>query len=194
PFTDINSVQKYYNSIKFNHNNYITAGEKEGKKYKDFSLGNSPLSYNQEKIKNKTILLKTSNGTKVLNKLNDNNKIYIGALVNCKSLINRLVTYKDNVYLVCAGRNGTFSLEDFFTAGRFCYLLKQRGYSGDDLTIAAARIYKDNSDYEDIIKLFFHSDNGQNLLRLGYKKDIKYAAQKDIFSEIPYLKNHKIII
>ncbi|MFP4660576.1 MAG: 2-phosphosulfolactate phosphatase [Halanaerobiales bacterium] len=172
---------------------YLLAGEYKGKRIRGFDLGNSPLSFASKKFENNIVLLKTSNGTKVLNSIKKNNSIYIGGLVNSKSIVRLIRKKHRDVFLVCAGSYGTFSLEDFFAAGRYCYLLKREGWKGDDLTVAAARIYEDNSEYDDIVKLFYHSRNGQNLLELGYKKDIKFSSRVDIFNIVPVFNGEKII-
>lgn len=196
PFASSQLLKTFYKKLE-NKKDYLLAGEAKTEGIKGFHLGNSPLEFKQSIVKEKIILLKTNNGTNILQKINDINiktnlSIYIGALVNSKVITNKIINKKNDVYLICAGSQGTFSLEDFFTAGRFCSLLIHRGWEGDDLTVAANRIYQDNSAYQEIVKLFYHSCNGQNLLKLGYDKDIKYASRVDSISVVPVYNGHLI--
>ncbi|MEJ6950686.1 2-phosphosulfolactate phosphatase [Natronospora cellulosivora (SeqCode)] len=184
PFSSKKELLKYYNKHK-EKNNLLLAGEDKGRKIAGFDLDNSPLSFLNPILKGKTILFKTSNGTSVLNKIDRSNLILVGSLINSKIISELIMEKGENVYLICAGSNGAFSLEDFVSAGRFCYLLKQSAWKGDDLTTAAARIYEDNSLYKELVKLFYHSRNGQNLLELGYEEDIKFASKLDYYNLIP---------
>lgn len=184
PFSSKKGLLKFYNKER-NKDKYILAGETKGKKITGFDLDNSPLSFFNSVLIGKTVLFKTSNGTSVLNQIDKSNLILVGSLVNSKVIVDLVLKKNEDLYLICAGSNGTFSLEDFVSAGRFCYLLKKENWSGDDLTTAAARIYEDNRGYEEIVKLFYHSRNGQNLLKLGYEEDIKFASKLDSYDLLP---------
>ena len=192
PFKTESALLDFYNRVIYK-DKYILAGEYKGKQIRGFDFGNSPLSFIKNSFKNKIMLLKTSNGTRVLDNISNNNIVFIGGLVNSQKIVSLIKGKRKNANLVCAGSNGTFSLEDFFAAGRYCFLLKKLGWSGDDLTVAAARIYEDNSEYEDIVNLFYHSRNGQNLLELGYEKDIKFSSKIDIFDIAPVFDGKRIM-
>jgi len=192
PFSTESALRDYYMKEQ-NKAKYILAGEFEGKPIKGFDFGNSPLIFANNRFRKRIMLLKTSNGTKVLDQISKNNLVLIGGLVNSMKIVSMILDKEDDVYLVCAGSNGTFSLEDFFGAGRYCFLLREAGWKGDVLTVAAARIYEDNSEYEDIVNLFYHSRNGQNLFDLGYEKDIKFSSKVDIYDIAPVFDGKKII-
>ncbi|MFW5992201.1 MAG: 2-phosphosulfolactate phosphatase, partial [Halanaerobiaceae bacterium] len=197
PFRSVRIMKKYYARLK-NKDDFLLAGEEEMQGINGFHLGNSPLEFKQSVVAEKIILLKTNNGTEVLKKISKTVfkrkiNIYIGGLINSQAVINKIANKNRDVYLICAGNHGTFSLEDFFTTGRFCSLLKYEGWEGDDLTVAASRIYKDNCAYQEIIKLFYHSCYGQNLLKIGHERDIKYASRVDFLSVVPVFNGHLII-
>lgn len=192
PFTRISSLVSFYNKKK-NRDKYICAGEYGRKRIKGFDLGNSPLSFNQNCVKNKILLLKTSNRSIVLNRISRTNTVFIGSLVNSSKVAEVIFNKGQDVYLICAGRSsGGFSLEDFFTAGRYCYLFKKAGWDGDDLTKTASRIYENNSEHNEIVNLFFHSKNGRDLLKLGYVEDIKFSSRIDIIDIVPIFDGFKI--
>lgn len=192
PFSTRSELEEYYRADP--RPDYLLCGERGGRALAGFDLGNSPLSYQPRIVKNRIILLKTTNGTRILEQLPPTNMILIGAMVNSLAVTKRIIDLDRDVFLVCAGTQGAFSLEDFITAGRYSSLLQQEGWQGDDLVIAATRIFKDNQSFDDLINLFLHSRNGQNLLNLGYSEDIKFAGSLDLFSVVPYLKGDKIIL
>lgn len=191
PFSKLSSLYRFYNR-KRNKKKYIFVGEKGGQKLADFDYGNSPLLFLNKRFRNKSILLKTGNGLAELAKLCKFSRVFIGSLVNSSRVVKEIIDTGEDVCLVCAGNNGTFSLEDFFTAGRYSYLLKKAGWSGDDLTIAAGRIYEDNSSYDEIVNLFYHSQKGSNLCKLGYEKDIQFSSRIDIIDIVPVFDGDRI--
>ncbi|ACL70924.1 2-phosphosulfolactate phosphatase [Halothermothrix orenii] len=192
PFATSSKLQEYYRKNPSAH--YMLCGEKGGEKIPGFDLGNSPSEISPGMVMDKIMLIKTTNGTRVLEDISSDNRVYIGALVNSCAVVEEVKKKEKDVYLVCAGTRGKFSLEDFFAAGRFSSLLMNEGWNGGDLEFAAARIFEDNSSYQETINLFHHSQNGQNLRELGYKEDIKFAARRDIFSIVPYWDGIKIRI
>ena len=78
----------------------ILAGERDTKLIDGFHLGNSPLDYTPEKVKNKVIILTTSNGTKALNQLEGAKKVLIGGFINLEAFI-KLIKPKQVIYESC---------------------------------------------------------------------------------------------
>jgi 2-phosphosulfolactate phosphatase len=70
----------------------ITAGERDGKIAEGLSYGNSPFEYPREFIQDKTLVLTTTNGTKLLHMALDNGakEIVIGAFSNLNAVCNHL--------------------------------------------------------------------------------------------------------
>jgi 2-phosphosulfolactate phosphatase len=194
PYKNSSDMEKFYRTHI--NSRFLLCGEKNGMPVKAYHLSNSPLEYKAEIVKDRIILFKTTNGTRVLNKLSPENRVFIGALVNSLSIARRINEIKNDVYLVCAGTRNNFSLEDFYTAGRIAFLLLKNysNWKGDDLVQAAVAIYEGGKSYKELITLFLHSRNGKNLKYLGYEKDIFFSARFDIFSSTPTWDGEKIII
>lgn len=191
PFTKLSSLYRFYKR-KRNKNKYIFVGENGGEKLTGFDFGNSPLSFLNKRFRNKIILLKTANGLAELGNLCKLNRVFIGSLVNSSRVVEEIIDTGKDICLVCVGNKGAFSLEDFFTAGRYSYLLKKAGWSGDDFTTAAGRIYEDNSSYDEIVNLFYHSQKGSNLCKLGYEKDIQFSSRIDNIDIVPVFDGNRI--
>jgi 2-phosphosulfolactate phosphatase len=85
-------------------NNCITAGERDGKVAEGLQYGNSPFEYDSDFIAGKSLVLTTTNGTKLLHMaLAKNAKAIItGSFPNLSAVCNYLVAQKQNVILGCA--------------------------------------------------------------------------------------------
>ena len=62
--------------------NSLTAGERDGKVAEGLQHGNSPLEYPRAFIENKTLVLTTTNGTRLLHMCSDANEIITGSFLN----------------------------------------------------------------------------------------------------------------
>ena len=76
PFATPDKAKKAFFAL--NNQHYILAGEKHMQRNDGFDKGNSPLEY-LNNIKNKIILLSTTNGTKAIDYCKDADRIYIAS-------------------------------------------------------------------------------------------------------------------
>lgn len=102
---------------------YLLSGEKNGVKIDSFHLGNSPLEHSSEVVKDKTIILNTTNGTKAIRRSALAKSIFVGSFLNLNTVISYLEQIEDEAVLVCAGWRGNLSLEDLLCAGNIIYEL-----------------------------------------------------------------------
>ena len=102
----------------------VLGGEANCLKIEGFDLGNSPLEYTPEKIRNKTVILSTTNGTTTIHQAKEAANIYIGSFLNASVLVRKLENSQNDLMLACAGTQGEYSLEDVCCAGYFLHLLK----------------------------------------------------------------------
>jgi 2-phosphosulfolactate phosphatase len=64
----------------------LLCGEKDGIKIQGYDLGNSPLEHTTEVVKDKTIILNTTNGTKAIKRSGLAQKIIIGSFLNLDTI------------------------------------------------------------------------------------------------------------
>ncbi|TAL43088.1 MAG: 2-phosphosulfolactate phosphatase, partial [Chitinophagaceae bacterium] len=97
----------------------ITAGERDGKIAEGLVHGNSPFEYPGEFIKGKTLVLTTTNGTRLLHMALDKGakEIITGTFPNLGAVCDRLVARKQNVILGCAAWKDRVNMEDTLFAG-----------------------------------------------------------------------------
>ncbi len=99
--------------------NAITAGERDGKIAEGLQHGNSPSEYPATFIKGKTLVLTTTNGTRLLHiALNNGAKTIItGSFANVDRVCEFLLKKKMPVMLACAAWKDRVNVEDSLFAG-----------------------------------------------------------------------------
>jgi 2-phosphosulfolactate phosphatase len=95
----------------------ILAGERHGDPPEGFDLGNSPLEFTAERVRGRTIVMTTSNGTRALAATRPAAAVGVAALVNAGAAAAWAQRRGGDVVLVCSGELGAPSLEDEVCAG-----------------------------------------------------------------------------
>ncbi|SHF34698.1 2-phosphosulfolactate phosphatase [Desulforamulus putei] len=113
-------------------NSFLLGGERGAVKVPGFHLGNSPLEYTSNAVKDKTVILTTTNGTRATRlAAAGSGQVFIGSLLNVSAVAKQLLEMDRDIVLVCAGTRGKFSLEDTLAAGMVTrQLLKLRQTKG----------------------------------------------------------------
>ena len=173
-------------------NECLLGGERDTKIIKGFDLGNSPLDYTEEKVKGKTIVLATSNGTKALKALEPAKRILIGTFLNLKALAKKLAGLEELV-LVCSGTNNNFSMDDALCASKIIdHLAKQKQVELSDMALTLQKAFHD--------KTFSNREQLQDcyhlnlLIKNGFERDVDYCLQENLFEIVPEMHDGKIVI
>ena len=121
----------------------IAAGERDGMIADGLQHGNSPLEYTREFIEGKTLVLTTTNGTRLLHMALEKNAdtIISGSFPNISSVCDFLVKEKKNVVLGCAGWKDRFNLEDTLFAGSVINRIKKEFTIHCDSSVMAEEMY-----------------------------------------------------
>jgi 2-phosphosulfolactate phosphatase len=163
----------------------LLAGERDGVKIRaaqsggiDFDFGNSPREFRPEKVRGKTIVSTTTNGTRAL-------RACAGAkIILASSFLNLAATAKflnssppEEILLVCAGTGEGVALEDVLAAGALAGLL---GGEFSDATEIASRTFL--AAKNDLAAVIAGSQNAQRLLAIPkLRADVAFCSQRDIF-------------
>ncbi len=174
----------------------ITAGERDGKIAEGLSYGNSPFEYPKEFIKGKTLVLTTTNGTKLLHMALDRGaeEIVIGAFTNLGSVCNHLIQSKKNVMLGCAAWKDRVNLEDTLFAGAVISKIKDHFDINCDSSHIAESLY---SQAEPDLFEFLKKNQASHYHRLmgfGLEKDIRYCLTIDNANVLPVYRDGKLTI
>lgn len=153
----------------------VLAGERQGFKIQNFQLGNSPLEYKPEIVKGKIIILTTTNLTRVANNARTAPHLFIGCLINAKSVAQKakkmaLKTRKP-ITIIHVGRLDEYAPEDYIAA----QIIKK---------------YIQNSPIpKNITQKIYNTPNAQYLTQIGFQKDVQYCSQLNITNTVPTYKN-----
>ncbi|MBC7509471.1 MAG: 2-phosphosulfolactate phosphatase [Ferruginibacter sp.] len=159
----------------------ITAGERDGQVAEGLQYGNSPFEYPREFVRGKTLVLTTTNGTKLLHIALDKGakKIITGSFVNLTAVCNYLIEKKRPVILGCAAWKDRVNIEDTLFAGAVINRIKDHFDINCDASQIAETMYIDAK--EDLYE-FLKNKNASHYHRLtkfGLEQDIRYCLSAD---------------
>src|SRR5579871_4985358 len=105
----------------------ITAGERDGMIAEGLQHGNSPFEYSRAFIGGRTLVLTTTNGTKLLHMALDRGagQIVTGSFPNLSSVCQYLIAQNQPVVLGCAAWKDRINLEDMLFAGAVINQVKE---------------------------------------------------------------------
>ncbi|MCQ2203431.1 MAG: 2-phosphosulfolactate phosphatase [Bacteroidales bacterium] len=124
-------------------NDILLGGERNADKIDGFDLDNSPRSYTSDVVANKTIVMTTTNGTQAINSCQSAKHILIASfpnVVNTLSVLGEILCNEpsSDVYLICSGTEGRFTIEDGLCAGLIIHHLEGEK---SDFAIALEQLY-----------------------------------------------------
>ena len=180
---------------QFEKERVLLGGEREGIKIEGFDLGNSPREYKREAVKDKTIIFSTTNGVKTLEMVKGAHRIIIGSFLNLQAVCNYCTNYRGDILIICAGKEGRFSLEDAACAGMLIDSLRDV-FSGTcqevDVNLTAQLLYVKFGN--NILEILRKSQHGRYLESIGLGEDLKFCSQLDLFHIVPIFKDGIISI
>ncbi len=159
----------------------VTAGERDGLVAEGLLHGNSPFEYPKEFIGGKTLVLTTTNGTKLLHMALEKGAkgIITGSFPNLSAVCDYLVARKMPVILGCAAWKDRVNIEDTLFAGAVISRIKNHFDINCDSSQMAETMY--NEAKEDLYE-FMKNKNASHYNRLtkfGLEKDIRYCLTAD---------------
>jgi 2-phosphosulfolactate phosphatase len=160
----------------------LLGGERYGKPLPGFDLGNSPAEYRPKVVRGKTVILSTTNGTRLLARCAGATEVLLGALVNAGAVAERVGTWEGDALLACAGRHGGFSLEDAVCAGLLVNRLGAGWRLGDG---AAAALGLCGTYGRHPGRALWESPHGRYLTELGLGDDLADGAAVDRYRLVP---------
>jgi len=173
----------------------ITAGERDGHIAEGLQHGNSPFEYPPEFIGGRTLVLTTTNGTKLLHMALDRGagQIITGSFPNLRSVCDYLLSQNMPVLLACAAWKDKINIEDMLFAGAVINKVKQNFDINCDSSQIAETVYLEAK--KDLYA-FMKAKNASHYQRLsgyGLEKDIRYCLTPDVAAVLPLYENGKLI-
>ena len=185
PAGDMETAYKVYSNLT--REVTLRCGERNGKMIQGFDLGNSPIAYTEEKVKGKSIVMLTTNGTAAIVKAKHAKNLVVASFLNLSSVVKHMQNWQGDIVIICSGQDNHFSLEDTICAGKIVAELTKENekYILDDSGRSAMLL--DKAVGNNLFKMMKNSDHGKFLVDLGYEEDLKFCANLDFFPGVPVL-------
>lgn len=173
----------------------ITAGERDGKIAEGLEYGNSPFEYPPEFISGRTLVLTTTNGTRLLHMALDKGAkaIITGSFPNLSAVCDHLVQLGLPVILGCAAWKDRVNLEDTLFAGAVIARIGQHFHINCDSSKMALNLYEKA---EKDLYGFMQRNEASHYMRLsgfGLEEDIRYCLTADVAPALPIFEDGKLI-
>jgi 2-phosphosulfolactate phosphatase len=176
----------------------LLAGEKDCLRIPGFHLGNSPLEMTEGAVRGKTLIVTTTNGTRAMLACPGAAAVYAtcaGNLGVSAEKAREVLERDGGILIVCAGRDGAFSLDDAYCAGRLAAaaLGDQRSRRGlNDAAIASLDLVRRYGD--DWQRPLRRSRAGRELVKLGFQDDVLDAARLDAYPVLAHFHERRVTL
>jgi len=169
----------------------LLAGEVLAVKPPDFDFDNSPSELVAADLQGRSVVLSTTNGTAVIDRLRREEPVLVGCIRNAGAVAAAAIALAGEgatVQIVCAGREGMFVLDDAVAAGVIAErLAEEAGARGipvrlSDAAVAAVRLRRS---WPTLLEAMEASDGGATLRRIGAPEDIAFCAGEDLTTTVP---------
>ena len=157
----------------------LLCGERRGLKVEGFDLGNSPYEFTADRVRGKKLVMSTTNGTRAFLAAEGAAKVVAMSFLNLTAVADS-VGGGEELVVICAGKEGRFSLDDAVCAGHLLTKLagvRDTGAGLDDGARAAIRFAHAFEPDEPFLR---STAAGMALLDVGLEGDLSICAQGDL--------------
>ena len=174
----------------------LLGGERDGVRIRaaqtggiDFDLGNSPREYTPEKVRGKTIISTTTNGTRALRACTGAQTVLAASFLNLGATAQFIRQLQPaQIVLVCAGTRENIATEDVLAAGALGEMLLRdsggRAVSDSaEIALSAWRKAKSN-----LLEVVSEAENARRLLAIPeLRDDVAFCLRPDVYNLIAVL-------
>jgi 2-phosphosulfolactate phosphatase len=162
----------------------LRAGERGSAKVAGFDFGNSPTEILESDVPaGSTVVLSTTNGTRVVEAASGAPAVLAGAFVNASAVADELAAgaYGSLVVVGC-GWEGRRASEDEAAAGAILQRLAHRGAELDERARRVVEAYRSRP-----VGRLRDNSAARRLERLGYERDLDFCLAEDAVPVVPRL-------
>jgi 2-phosphosulfolactate phosphatase len=156
----------------------VLAGERDCERPPGFDLGNSPEETTTP-LGPELILATTNGAPAILGAVAACDEVLVACLINEDAVVEELSSRSGDILLVCAGTNGSATVEDTYLAGR---LSARLGGPRTDAALIAEAVAAAFPDPIDALEV---SAGAKQLLVVGLRSDVAFCAQESITTVVP---------
>ena len=192
PTTTIREAQALHKK----HPEFLLAGERKGRRPKGFDLGNSPLEFSSNIVKEKHVILTTTNGTRAICLSKKARWALIGAFFNAEAVAKTAfkIAEKERIGIsfVLSGTRGRFSLEDFLCAGAILENLSADKIECSDAALVASLTFQQSRGQ--LTEAVQRGSHARYLKDIGHEEDVKLCCQLNAYSVVPIYEAESIVL
>jgi 2-phosphosulfolactate phosphatase len=162
----------------------LRAGERGSAKVAGFDVGNSPTEILASRVPaGSTVVLSTTNGTRVVEAARGAPAVFAGAFVNAGAVAGELATgdHGSPVVVGC-GWEGRRASEDEAAAGAILGRLQELGADLDSRARRVVEAYRGRP-----LERLRGNSAARRLVRLGYERDLDFCLREDAVPVVPRL-------
>jgi 2-phosphosulfolactate phosphatase len=150
----------------------------------------APLALVAHGVQDKSVIYSTTNGTVAMTQAAGAARVYCGALLNARRLVEHIVAAhpKETVLIVCSGSGDNFNFEDFYGAGYFVECLLPHVKDVSDAAKAALALYRHAKAPEALLDCRV----GRMMAARGLAHEIEFACRRDVFPVVPVLEQGRL--
>ena len=168
----------------------LLCGERKGSKVAGFDLGNSPREFTREAIAGKRLVMSTTNGTRALTKAQHGVRLLPCAFANL-SAVAASVRGVERIVVLCAGREGRFTLDDALCAG---HLVRKVQGDGECMLNDASQAASAWAGFRKPTRKFLETtDGGRALVEIGLGDDLDICADVDRHPIVAEMRDKTIV-
>ncbi|MFI5235563.1 MAG: 2-phosphosulfolactate phosphatase [Gemmatimonadales bacterium] len=176
----------------------LLAGERQGLRIDGFPLGNSPREMIPDAVRGRTIIMTTTNGTGALLATQGAHQVFLASAANFGAAAARARetwVERQDLLVLCAGRDGHFGLDDAYAAGRLVEAALARHRTARGLNDAAVACL-------DLVRRYGRrfdrplavSAAGRHLAEIGFAEDVAFAAREDTAPVLPLYAERRVTL
>lgn len=167
----------------------LLGGERGGAPPPGFECGNSPAEFTSPRVRGRTLIFTTTNGTRALLAVEGAKQVVVGGFVNAAAVVRWLERQSGDALFVCAGELGRFCLEDATCAGLLVSRLRGQGPAAalSDAARAAAYLYAYYA--ADLDGMLGEATWAQALVAQGRGSDLPLCVRLDAFDVVPVARD-----
>ena len=150
----------------------------------------APLALVAHGIAGKSVIYSTTNGTVAMTQAAGAARVYCGALLNARRLVEHIVQQhpRETVLIVCSGSGGNFNFEDFYGAGYFVECLLPHVNDLSDAAKAALALYRHARTPEALLDCRV----GRMMAARGLAHEVEFACRRDLYPVVPALEHGRL--
>jgi 2-phosphosulfolactate phosphatase len=176
-------------SKQFPESSFVLAGELYAETLPGFAHP-APLSLLEHGVEGKSIIYSTTNGTVAMGLAAPASRVYCGALLNARALVEHIVRRHpgETVLIVCSGSGNNFNFEDFYGAGYFVECLLPHVTDLSDAAKAALALYRHTKAPDALLDCRV----GRMMAARGLAHEVEFACRRDTFPVVAALERGRV--